>query len=286
MYILFADSGSTKTEWIITDKNYNYVSHFNTIGLNPYFVTEKRIYDEINSAYPTIPSVSLIEKLYFYGSGCEERDDQPHLKNALKKIFKNSEVHVFSDMLGAARAILKSDFGIAAIIGTGTNSCLYDGNNIIQNAISLGYILGDEGSGAYIGKIFVKNYLERKFNETLNNQILIETGATHSSILNAIYTMPNPSKFLAGFCSFIYQHLEELSLQSIVNDCFNSFFEKYITIFRNYNTFPLGFCGGISKNFRNIIFNTAKTYGFENIIFIDNPLKEIIEYHKIIDLCL
>ncbi|MDR2009153.1 MAG: hypothetical protein LBQ22_01555 [Bacteroidales bacterium] len=280
MYI-FADSGSTKTEWIITDNEGNRIDSFKTIGLNPYFVTFEKIIEAITENYPAVPDPLIIKKVFFYGSGCGSQDNLPHLRAALEEYFFNAAVYIYSDMLGTARAVLKQNSGIAAIMGTGTNSCFYDGNSIIKNAISLGFILGDEGSGASIGKEFAKQYLEKRFDDELTAQILSETGATHSSILNAIYRNPHPNRYLAGFCIFIKNNIDHPQLQKLIQKSFEDFFEKYIKIYDNPHKYMLGFCGSIAINFKDFIIEIADRYKIKDLCFVCNPLEELIEYHKV-----
>ncbi len=279
MYI-FADSGSTKTNWIITNEQGVITNGFQTIGLNPYFVTKERIIQVIGEHYPTDPDPLIIKKVFFYGSGCGAQDNHEHLRTALADYFFNAKVDIFSDMLGTARAIFKNSTGIAAIIGTGTNSCIYNGRSISHNAISLGYILGDEGSGAYIGKLFTKMYLEKKLEPALTNKILEETGATHSSILSSIYKNPHPNRYLAGFCIFIKNNIQHPQIQEIIKISFSKFFEKYVRIYSDYQNYQLGFCGSIAINFREYLDEIAEQHGMKNLIYINNPLEELIEYHK------
>lgn len=279
MYI-FADSGSTKTNWIITDETGTQISDFKTIGLNPYFVTKQKTISTIGEHFPDNIDPLKIEKLFFYGSGCGNQDNFDHLREALQDYFFNAQINIYSDMLATARAIFKENTGIAAIIGTGTNSCIYNGEAIVENAISLGFILGDEGSGAYIGKLMVKLYLEKRLDPDLEEKIRIETGETHSSILSAVYQNPHPNRFLASFCVFIKNNIEHPQLQDIVKTSFSRFFEKYIRIYKDYSNFQLGFCGSVALNFNDFLIDIAKEHKMENLIFINNPLDELIEYHK------
>lgn len=280
MYI-FADSGSTKTQWVITDSEGNKLSNFKTIGLNPYFVTKQRVVSAINEHYPGSNDPLKIDKVFFYGSGCGRQDNFQHLKDALSEYFFNASINIFSDMLGTARAVFKNETGIAAILGTGTNSCVYNGEAITKNAISLGYILGDEGSGAYIGKMFAKLYLEKRFSPELSAKIKEETGEDHTSILSAVYSGQHPNRFLASFCLFIANHIEDQQLQELVSTSFERFFKKYVIIYKDFANYPLGFCGSIAINFKQFIEPIAEKNGIKRLIFINNPLDGLIEYHKL-----
>jgi len=278
---LFADSGSTKTEWIITDLDGNIVTTFKTIGLNPYFVTEEKIIEAINENYPSVPDPGIINRVFFYGSGCSPEDDHEHLKRALKSYFFNADIKIYSDMLGAARAIFKDSYGIAAIIGTGTNSCFYSNNEIEKGAISLGYILGDEGSGAYIGKKFAKQYLEKKFDPQLTQKILDDTGAAHTAILSSVYSSPHPNRYLAGFCIFIKNNIAHPQLQELIRKAFSRFFDNYVKIYPDFNKYALGFCGSVAINFKEFIIEIADSYGIKDVRFVSKPLDNIIQFHKI-----
>ena len=278
---LFADSGSTKTNWIITSKDGDKITKFQTIGLNPYFVTKQNIISAISVLFPIDIDPLKIEKLFFYGSGCGNKDNYEHLREALQDYFFNAKVEIYSDMLATARAIFKNTTGIAAIIGTGTNSCVYNGESITQNAISLGYILGDEGSGAYIGKLMIKLYLEKRLTPELEEKIRIETGETHSSILTAVYKNAHPNRFLASFCVFIKNNIEHPQLQEIVKISFNRFFEKYVHIYPDFDKYQLGFCGSVALNFSDLLIEIAKEHKMQKPIFINTPLDELIKYHKI-----
>ncbi len=280
MYI-FADSGSTKTNWVITDTHGKAISEFRTIGLNPYFVTKQRIISSINEHFPENIDPLNVDKVFFYGSGCGSKDNFQHLRDGLNEFFFNAKIEVFSDMLGTARAIFKNETGIAAILGTGTNSCVYNGKSISHNAISLGYILGDEGSGAYIGKMFTKLYLEKRLNPELSKRVLSETGEDHSSILSAVYSGQHPNRYLANFCLFISKNIHEPQLQELITVSFERFFRKYVHIYNDYSNYKLGFCGSIALNFKDYLEPIAKKNGFDELILINEPLVELIEYHKI-----
>ncbi|MBP8993916.1 MAG: hypothetical protein ACOX0V_05325 [Bacteroidales bacterium] len=278
---LFADSGSTKTHWVITDFEYNILTEFKTIGLNPYFTSEQKLLATLTEAFPQKLDPLKIEKLYFYGSGCSIEENYYHFRQAFLDFFFNAEINIFSDMLGAARASLKTDEGICAILGTGVNSCFYNGQAIKQNAISLGYILGDEGSGAYIGKLFAKFYLEKRLDPELSDKFYLETGENKASILNAVYKNPNPNKYLANFCHFIYKNIEHKQLTELVEFSFNKFFKNYIVIFNDYENKKLSLTGSLANAFKDILIKTAENFETQKPIFIDNPIYGIIEYHKI-----
>ncbi len=277
---VFADSGSTKTHWLITDLDYNVLSEFITIGLNPYFVSEQQIYSVLIQNFPEKYNPLDVNTLNFYGSGCAIEENYTHLRQALNEFFFNAKINIFSDMLGAARAVLKNKEGIAAILGTGANSCLYNGKAIKNNAISLGYILGDEGSGANIGKIFIKLYLEKKLNPEISEKFFIETGEDKTSILNAIYKLPQANKYLANFCNFIYKNIENKQMNDIVEFAFDNFFKSYINIYPNYKNLKLGFTGSVAIYFQNILKKIAENHQTQTPNFVKDPIYGILDFHK------
>lgn len=279
MYI-FADSGSSKTKWIITDTEGNTLHEFISLGLNPYFWTTREIFDEIKNNMPEEGLEHRIEKVFFYGSGCDSHDQYKSLSDALEMFFPLAITYIYSDMLGTARALFNRKDGIAAILGTGCNSCVFNGHTVYRKAVSLGYILGDEGSGANIGLKFIKKYLEGDFSEELTDIIRSKTGAVRETVLENIYSRPQPNRYLASFAKFISEHIEFNELQDILKSSFSEFFEKYILIFPEHKHLKLGFCGSIAYYFKDIIIDVAKNYKIQISDIILDPTEGIIEYHK------
>ncbi|MFL5754016.1 MAG: N-acetylglucosamine kinase, partial [Bacteroidia bacterium] len=199
--ILIADSGSTKTDWVLTDNDKNQF-RFSTIGYNPYFIDSENIYHSLTQNLIPRFDAHKVKKVIFYGAGCSTTENSAIVHKAISKCFSNSEVKVEHDMLAAARALLGNKRGFAAIIGTGSNTCIYDGNDIEKNIDSLGYLLGDEGSGSCIGKKIIRDYmrgflpidLDHKFNTTYH--------LTNADIFDCLYNKRSPNRFLASFCKF------------------------------------------------------------------------------------
>lgn len=277
---LFADSGASKTIWTITDNTGKSIESFKTIGLNPYFVSAEKILSEIENGFPKEINPSHVEKLWFYGSGCGNHDNYDTLAETLDKCFPLSINQINSDILGTARALFKNNEGIAAILGTGSNSCVYNGHKIYKKAISLGFILGDEGSGAYIGKIFIKTLLERQLPEKLAKQIFKDLGITESQILENLYSKPHPNKFLADVCPYIEKIIDEKQVGDIVQNAFDSFFDKYILIFPENKYMKVGFCGSVAYHFKDILLKSARKKKIEISEIIKDPVSKIIDYHK------
>lgn len=278
--IAIADSGSTKTSWIISDEKQNTFT-FKTIGLNPYFVTKEEVENCISEAFPKDVDAKNITDVYFYGSGCSACDNFKHLRQGLETIFSKANINIYSDMLGTARAVLKKETGVAAILGTGSNSCFYDGNDIALDAISLGYILGDEGSGATIGKMFVKQYLEKRFTPELTEKIYKETGEDISSILTAVYKGDHPNRFLANFTHCIKKFIDDPQLQALMEKAFDDFFNNYVLIYPEYKKYRIGFCGSVAYHFKDILVKSATKIGYKesDMLIINDVLPELLKYH-------
>lgn len=278
--IAIADSGSTKTSWIIAEgQGQEY--KFKTIGFNPYFVTREEVEKCILEAFPTTVAAEKVSDVFFYGSGCSNCDNFKHLQQALETVFCKASVNIYSDMLGTARAVLKRETGVAAILGTGSNSCFYNGDQIAKNAVSLGYILGDEGSGATIGKMFVKKYLEGKFDAELTRQIAEETGENITTILNAVYKQDHPNRFLANFTHCIADHIEHPQIQELMRQAFADFFENYVYIYPNFSNYRIGFCGSIAYHFKDILLEELAKIGYKSdrVLIINDVLPELLKYH-------
>lgn len=276
MNVLIAESGSTKTDWrLIKGKK---TLSFQTIGFNPYHIGQDKILEEL--AASTLKSeVININILYFYGAGCSSIEKKKEIKSALKAFFTNAEIYVEHDLLAAARACCGKEKGMVAILGTGSNSCLFDGENIIQNIPSLGYILGDEGSGAYMGKLLLQMYLYGNLGHDLKKKF--ETNYEHrlTTILNSVYKEPLPNRFLAQFTHFIKENENHTKMDSLIKKAFSDFFENHITRYKEFNTIPLNLVGSIANIFSNQLKEVAIKYDVQIDKILKNPIEELVSFH-------
>ena len=268
---LTADSGSTKTTWLL-DTNGAEKLYFYTQGINPFHMdieTMESILKE--ELLPQLQSSGFpIDDIEFYGAGCTA-EKSVILKNILQKIFPSSKsVIVGSDMLGAAKALFNNEPGIACILGTGSNSCLYDGEKIVENISPMGYILGDEGSGAVIGKTFLNCLYKGKHRDFINI-FETETGLTLPDIINKVYRGPLPNRFLASLCPFIHSHLTEQWIEEMVIDCFRKFFENNIKHYNSYRN--IGFVGSVAFYFKEQLYKAAEKEGSLITKIMKEPLK-------------
>jgi N-acetylglucosamine kinase-like BadF-type ATPase len=276
--ILIADSGSTKTHWCVADCQFVEREIF-TKGINPFYQTEVEISDEIEfGLLPELDEIQ-VDAIYFYGAGCSFREKKELVRLALAAHFTDAIIEIESDLLGAARALFQQDKGIACILGTGSNSCLYNGIEIVQNVSPLGFILGDEGSGAVLGKHLIADCLKNQLPERLSNQLLDEYDLTPSLILDNVYKKPFPNRFLAKFTPFILEHIEEPTIFNLIYDSFDAFF------IRNVMQYPLenmkvGFVGSVAYYFRDTLEIVASERGIVISEIVQSPMEGLVKYHS------
>lgn len=281
--ILIADSGSTKTDWRLIDKKNNSYQ-FHTIGFNPFFQGPAEIEKELlANLLPPIQKLNLETEdklnIHFYGAGCSSEEKCSIVKSAIQRVFPDASVFVEHDLLAAARALCGNKKGIAAIMGTGSNSCYYDGKKIISNVASLGYILGDEGSGAYIGKHFIQDYLNKEVPVSISESFDSTYNLSKESILNAIYKEPMPSRFLASFSKFINQHRQEEYFQNLVEFNFTQFFNKHICKYDNHKNVDLSCVGSVAYYYSDTLRAVAENKGVKINKIINSPIEDLTRYH-------
>ena len=273
---LIADSGSTKTDWCVVDGG-TAVCRFAGQGINP-FQQDARSIERIlvGEVAARLGSVGMIGEVEFYGAGC--RDDKVAMLDGLfRRFFVNAEkVEVSSDMLGAARALFGRGWGIACILGTGANSCLYDGNGIVANVPPLGYVLGDEGSGAVLGRLFINALFKGGLSAALRDEFLAESGLTLPDIINKVYREPMPNRFLASTSVFIRNHLDDNGLRTLVIDNFRSFFKHNVNLY-NRSGLPVGAVGSIAYYYKEELALAARLEGCEMQKVIKSPMDELVK---------
>lgn len=277
--ILVADSGSTKTNWACIDKTQSI--HFNTIGMNPYFVTEEQVKSEIQDNFPKTVSSSEITALYFYGSGCGREESQMIIKNILQPIFPNAEITVDSDLVGAAIACYGREKGIVAILGTGMNIGYWDGEKLETPMPSLGYIFGDAGSGAVLGRKLIQFVFEKRFSQALVNNFQQKYHLQLSELLDKVYKQPRPNAYLASFVPFLTENLENEEIQKMLHDAYKEFASVYAKpITEKYSVTKISFVGSISVVFQTILQDELAQIGIETKAFIASPLHSLEKFFK------
>lgn len=275
--ILIADSGSTKTEWCLINQNDEPKKMF-TKGFNPFYQTEAEISEEI--ALHLMPALNdtKIDTIYFYGAGCSFPDKKEMVKNALSIHFTSAKIEIESDLLGAARALFQYEKGIACILGTGSNSCYYDGTSIAENISPLGYILGDEGSGAVLGKYFVADCLKNQVPATLKEKFLANYQLTPALILENVYKKPFPNRYLAQFTPFILEHISEPTIFNLVFDCFDAFLVRNVMQYQ-LDELKIGFIGSIAFHFKETLEIVVAERGLQISEIVQSPMSGLLKYH-------
>ena len=276
--MLIADSGSTKTDWVLIGKGCE-VHAYTTQGINPYFLKTEDIVKIIANELkgPKLPE-SILE-VHFYGAGCSSLNKSKVVMGALQEAFNDSAVYVESDLLGAARALLNNEEGLAAILGTGSNSCHFDGEQIIQNVPSLGYVLGDEGSGAYLGKILLQAYMTEQLSKDLQLELSSFCNLSKEAILDALYKKPLPNRFLASFSPFLSKQGKHPIIKKIVTKSFSDFFDAHILKYPSHNSLKVGFVGSVSYCFQDILNEVAKTKNVQLGKILKSPIEGLVAYH-------
>lgn len=278
--ILIADGGSTKTSWCLIDENGKKVL-FNTEGYNPYFSDTEYIIASMRKNMPSDLPVAQIKEVYYYGAGVHNDEKADIVKKAMEIIFPSADVEIGHDLLAASRALLKDQRGFAAILGTGTNTCIYDGEYIELNIDSLAYILGDEGSGCYIGKKLLSDYIRGYMPKNVRDTFWETFKLTPDDILNAIYTKPLPNRFCASFSKFVYDITNNIEYsRGIVKSSFVDFFENLVSHYPNYKDYEFNCIGSVAYNFRNVLEETALEYGMKMGKIMRTPIDDLVIYHQ------
>ncbi len=278
--VLVADSGSTKTDWRLINEKRE-IKKFQTIGFNPFFIDSKGIAKELNKSLPSYVLPDDIGYVYFYGAGCSSQDRCNIVRRGLEKIFCNAKIEVEHDILGVARILFGAKQGIAVILGTGSNTCYYNGTKIVKNITALGYILGDEGSGAYLGTKLIKAFLNYELPEKLHKSFVNEYKLTEEDILNAVYRKPLPNRFLASFTRFLSKNLEHPYISKLVYEGFEDFFVKHISIYENYKSLKIRCAGSIAYHFQSILTRVARYKNASIDKIIEYPIDELVKYHAV-----
>lgn len=277
--IIIADGGSTKTNWCLLNDAGQKI-YFNTEGYNPYFVSTEYIVESLFKDLPSDLDLDKVTEVNYYGAGCSTDDKLKIVSDAMANVFTNASIYIGHDLLAAARALLGLDTGFAAILGTGTNTGLYDGKEISLNIDSAAYILGDEGSGCYIGKKLLTDYLRGYMPEVVRERFWETYKLTPEQVTDQIYTKPLANRFCASFSKFVYDNNVHAEYsRRIVKTSFVDFFENLVSHYPNYKDYTFNCIGSVGYNFRNVLEETAIEYGMKVGKIIRSPIDELVRYH-------
>lgn len=278
MVKLIADSGSTKAEWCLVQGKKK--TTFFTQGISPYFLDGPQIQQVLlTELIPSLGKVK-IDEVFFYGTGCKSPINNKLVKSALQAVFPKSVVAVDHDLMGAARALCGNDKGVACILGTGSNSCYFNGKKIVKNSPGLGYVLGDEGSGAYLGRKVLQYYLYNTFDEDLRSRFDARYVTNAAEILENVYKKPLANRYLASFALFLAENRGHYMIENIIEDCLNDFFFYHIIKYRESWIMPVHFVGGVAYGFRDVIRELCSNYELTLGSILQNPMEGLVAYHK------
>jgi len=236
-------------------------------------ILEKELLPGLKAAVPQI--------IHFYGTGCSNPENVSIVKQALRKLFTAADIKVTSDLMGAAKALCGNEKGVACILGTGSNSCYYNGRKIVDNSPGLGFILGDEGSGAYMGKKVVQYFLYNTFDPDLMDRFKAKYNTNSTTILDAVYRQPLPNRYLAGFVGFLVENRGHFMIENIIEDSFNDFFFTHICKYKESWTLPIHFTGSVAYGFKDVLKEMCQSYELELGNVLKQPIDGLIKYHRL-----
>ena len=278
--ILIADSGSTKTDWCVVE-NGQPIQQISTKGINPFFQSEEEISNEIATSLLPQLKTNALDAVYFYGAGCGFPDKISMVHRAITKHLQiKREVEFNTDMLAVAHGLCQHEAGIACIMGTGSNSCYYDGKQIVSNVSPLGFILGDEGSGAVLGKLLVGDILKNQMTPELKEKFLKQFGLTPADIIDRVYRKPFPNRFLASLSPFLAQNIDEPCIHALVLGSFKSFLKRNVMQYENFRNSKVHFIGSVAFYYKTILAEAAQEMNIQLGTIIKSPMEGLIKYHS------
>lgn len=277
--IIIADGGSTKTNWCLLDDNQKKI-YFNTEGYNPYFVDSDYIVSSLKKGLPQDLPIDKIKEVNYYGAGVHNAEKAKIVEDAFRILFPVAKIEIGHDLLAAARALLGTHAGFAAILGTGTNSCIYDGNEITYNINSAAYILGDEGSGSHIGKKLLTDFVRGLMPEDIAKVFYETYNLTPDEIMDNVYTKPLANRFCASFSKFVYDNNINVEYtRKIVDDSFEDFFANLVSKYPEYQKYSFNCIGSVGYNFRNVLEEKANKYGMKVGKILRSPIDDLVKFH-------
>lgn len=275
---LIADSGATKAEWTLVQNGKK--KTFQTQGISPYFLNTEQITTLLQKEVGKKLKDASIDDIFYYGTGCSNPENVKSIKQAIRNVFPKASIEVATDLLAAARAVCGDEKGVVCILGTGSNSCFYNGKKIVRNSPGLGYVLGDEGSGAYLGKKVIQYYLYNTFDDHLRALFDAKFVTTPAEILDNVYKHPLPNRYLAGYTLFLAENRGHFMIENIIEDGLNDFFFQHLCKYTEVWKHPLHFVGGVAFGFRDVIKELCHTYEFDLGKIMKNPMQGLIKYHS------
>ena len=274
---LIAESSTTRTEWSLIEDG-EVLEHAYTVGLNPFFMSRREISHSIRLELPPEFFKRRWSHVYFYGAGCSGPEKNKIIESSLVAQFK-TPVTVMSDLLGAARGLLVREAGLACILGTGSNSCLYDGKEIVKNVPALGFILGDEGSGAALGRVFLGDALKGLAPHELTEAFFDKYKVTRAEVLDAVLNNPAATRNLRAYSFFLSEHLDSPYVHDLIADEFRRFFERNMAQY-DYKAYPVNVVGPIATTYSEILLEVANDFGATVRKIILSSMPGLVAYHS------
>ena len=276
--VLIVDSGSTKADWKIIAKNGEITSQ-STRGFNPFFQNSKMIEAILMEDFDENFDKSKARKIYYYGAGCSDDIRNAIVEVALQKVFPNASIEVDHDLLASARAVCGHEAGVACILGTGSNSCLYDGKKIIDKVSNMGFLVGDEGSGSHIGKELLRGYFYREMPKEIITAFEDFCPDGKLGIISKIYASPTPNVYLASFAKFLSKNKTHPYIQQIVHKSFDVFVTRHIQKYDNCLNLKINFIGSVAYYFREILDVVLASHNLQLGTVIKKPIDNLVKFH-------
>jgi N-acetylglucosamine kinase-like BadF-type ATPase len=276
MSVLIVDAGSTKTDWIVLENGM--VTHrVTTRGFNPNYADPKALSEILKELPDDLP---VMEAVHYYGSGCGTEANRAFVTRCLKSRFKKAEISVTHDLMAVCHAVLGHEKGVACILGTGANSCLYDGNDITERAVSLGYLLGDEGSGCYIGRKLVRAYFYDLMPLELKLSFHLAYNLELNEFIKRVYHEPEASRYLAEFTKFAGEHLAHPYIQKLIKDSFSDFIQAFVLRYTDCRTLPVSFVGSVAFAFQDLLRESLEAEGLTLGKVMRSPAEGLIQMYS------
>lgn len=272
------DCGSTKADWQIVHEGVTESLH--TKGVNPVFLNEQEIYDILSPAFDGHVAAAEAQSVFFYGAGCWDAGRSGKIEHALRRIFPHAAITVKHDLLGAARATCGKSPGIACILGTGSNTCLFDGEQVTDNVTNLGYLIGDEGSGTWLGRALIRSYFYREMPPDIRIRFEAKYPGGEQEILDGVYAgSTEPNVYIGSFTRFFSENKEHIFIQKLLYDAFANFVDRHVRKYEGHITLPVHFIGSIAYYFRDVLEVVLAERSMRAGIFIQKPIDNLTAFH-------
>ncbi|HEY8387809.1 MAG TPA: N-acetylglucosamine kinase [Parasegetibacter sp.] len=275
---LIADAGASKAEWcLLSGKKKTLLE---TGGISPYLMNTAAIAELLTFGLSAKLGKTRVDEIFYYGTGCSDSENVKSIKTAIKQVFPAARIKVDHDMMAAARALCGDEKGMASILGTGSNSCFFNGRKIVKNHPALGFILGDEGSGAYLGKLCIRHYLYGIFDQDMKEKFEDRFKVSKAIILDNVYRKPLANRYLAGFTAFLIENRGNYIVENIVEDGLNDFFIHHLSSYEESRKYPLHFAGGVAWQFRDVLKALCENHDMALGRVMRRPMEGLIRYHQ------